>query len=72
MTPASTIVSESMAGHHVIEEQPVKRSLTVGIVGVLFVREGVLVVTVILHRRGRIKMVQVVLELPIAELDRWY
>ena len=69
MTPASTIVSESMAGHHVVEEQPFKRSLTVR---VLLIREGVLVVTVILHRRGGVKLAQVVLELPIAELDRWY
>jgi len=72
MTPASTIISESMAGHHIVEEQSIKWSLAVRIVVILLVREGILVVTVLLHRRGRVKLVQIVLELAIAELDWWY
>jgi len=72
MTPASTIVSESMTCHHIVEEQPVERSLAERIVVVLLVLEGILVVTVLLHRCGRVELVQIVLELRIAELDRRY
>lgn len=66
------IISESMTGHHIVEKQPIERSLAMRIVVVLLVRETVLIVAVLLHRRGRVKLVQVFLVLRIAELDRWY
>jgi hypothetical protein len=71
MTPASMIVSESMTGHHIVEKQSIERSLAMRIVVVLLVREAVLVV-VLLHRRGRVELVQLILVLRIAELDGWY
>lgn len=72
MTPASTIVSESMARHHIIKEQPVERSLAVRIVRELPVREGILVVTKLLHGWRRLELAQLILELPVAKLDRGY
>lgn len=71
MTPASMAVSVSMTGHHIVEKQSLK-SLGVWIVMVLLARECVLIMAIVMYRRGRVDLVQVILELRVAELDRRY
>lgn len=74
MTPASMVVSVSMTGHHIVEEQSVERSLGVWIVMmmVLFVRERILLVAILIQRQGGVDLIQVVLEFRVSELDRRY
>src|SRR5882762_4282904 len=62
MMPASTIVLKYIPWHHRVVEKGIERSLAVMIMGILVVLERILVVNVFLHRRGRVKLNELVLE----------
>ena len=70
--PASTIVLKYIPWHHRVVEKGIERSLAVMIMGILVVLERILVVNVFLHRRGRVKLNELVLEFLIAELNWRY